>query len=143
MFKIITKKEYNRLVSSVNNYSEIVESQKKLLNTYKKRIEDKNILNLELREEIKHLSCDIEYNEDVIKNLKDTIKNKISFINNQGDALADNAKSIEYLKSEINNLESVIVQLRKQLLILTPNRDAETGRFIPKYNSKKNEKKQV
>ena len=34
-------------------------------------------------------------------------------------------------------------QLRKQLLILTPNRDAETGRFIPKYNSKKNEKKQV
>ena len=143
MFKIITKKEYNRLISSVNNYSEIVESQKKLLNTYKKRIEDKNILNLELREEIKHLSCDIEYNEDVIKNLKDTIKNKISFINNQGDALADNAKSIEYLKSEINNLESVIVQLRKQLLILTPNRDAETGRFIPKYNSKKNEKKQV
>ena len=143
MFKIITKKEYNRLVSSVKNYSEIVESQKKLLNTYKKRIEDKNILNLELREEIKHLSCDIEYNEDVIKNLKDTIKNKISFINNQGDALADNAKSIEYLKSEINNLESVIVQLRKQLLILTPNRDAETGRFIHKYNSKKNEKKQV
>ena len=143
MFKIITKKEYNRLVSSVKNYSEIVESQKKLLNTYKKRIEDKNILNLELREEIKHLSCDIEYNEDVIKNLKDTIKKKISFINNQSDALADNAKSIEYLKSEINNLESVIVQLRKQLLILTPNRDAETGRFIPKYNSEKNEKKQV
>ena len=34
-------------------------------------------------------------------------------------------------------------QLRKQLLILTPNRNAETGRFIPKYNSKKNEKKQV
>ena len=94
MFKIITKKEYNRLVISVKSYSEIVESQKKLLNTYKKRIEDKNILNLELRE-------------------------------------------------EINNLESVIVQLRKQLLILTPNRDAETGRFIPKYNSKKNEKKQV
>ena len=94
MFKIITKKEYNRLVISVKSYSEIVESQKKLLNTYKKRIEDKNILNLELRE-------------------------------------------------EINNLESVIVQLRKQLLIFTPNRDAETGRFIPKYNSKKNEKKQV
>ena len=94
MFKIITKKEYNRLVISVKSYSEIVESQKKLLNTYKKRIEDKNILNLELRE-------------------------------------------------EINNLESVIVQLRKQLLIFTPNRDAETGRFIPKYNIKKNEKKQV
>lgn len=94
MFKIITKKEYNRLVRSVDNYSEIIEIQKKLLNTYKKRIEDKNILNLELREEIK-------------------------------------------------NLESAIVQLRKQLLILTPNRDAETGRFIPKYNSKKNEKKQV
>lgn len=94
MFKVITKKEYNRLVSSVKNYSEIVESQKKLLNTYKKRIEDKNILNLELN-------------------------------------------------SKINDLESVIVQLRKQLLILTPNRDASTGRFIPKYNSKKNEKKQV
>ena len=59
MFKIITKKEYNRLVISVKSYSEIVESQKKLLNTYKKRIEDKNILNLDLREEIKHLSCDI------------------------------------------------------------------------------------
>lgn len=94
MFKVITKKEYNRLVSSVKNYSEIVESQKKLLNTYKKRIEDKNILNLELN-------------------------------------------------SKINDLESVIVQLSKQLLILTPNRDASTGRFIPKYNSKKNEKKQV
>lgn len=143
MFKIITKKEYNRLISSVNSYSEIVESQKKLLNTYKKRIEDKNILNLELREEIKNLSCDIEYNSDVIKNLKDTIKKKISFINNQSDALDDNTKSIEYLKSEINKLESTIAQLRKQLLILTPNRDAETGRFIPKYNSKKNEKKQV
>ena len=143
MFKIITKKEYNRLVSSVNNYSEIVESKNELLKTYKKRIDDKDILNLELIKEIKNLSYDIEYNNDVIKNLKDTIKNKISFINNQGDALADNAKSIEYLKSEINNLESVIVQLRKQLLILTPNRDAETGRFIPKYNSKKNEKKQV
>ena len=143
MFKIITKKEYNRLISSVKSYSEIVESQKKLLNTYKKRIEDKNILNLELREEIKNLSCDIEYNSDVIKNLKDTIKKKISFINNQSDALDDNTKSIEYLKSEINKLESTIAQLRKQLLILTPNRDAETGRFIPKYNSKKNEKKQV
>ena len=143
MFKIITKKEYNRLISSVNSYSEIVESQKKLLNTYKKRIEDKNILNLELREEIKNLECDIEYNNDVIKNLKDTIKKKISFINNQSDALDDNTKSIEYLKSEINKLESTIAQLRKQLLILTPNRDAETGRFIPKYNSKKNEKKQV
>ena len=94
MFKIITKKEYNRLVSSVKNYSEIVESQNKLLKTYKKRIENKNILNLELN-------------------------------------------------SKINELESVIVQLRKQLLILTPNRDASTGRFIPKYNSKKNEKKQV
>ena len=143
MFKIITKKEYNRLVISVKNYSEIVESQNELLNTYKKRIEDKNILNLELREEIKNLSCDIEYNSDVIKNLKDTIKKKISFINNQSDALSDNAKSIEYLKSDINKLETVIVQLRKQLLILTPNRDASTGRFIPKYNSKKNEKKQV
>ena len=94
MFKIITKKEYNRLVGSVNNYSEIVESQNKLLKTYKKWIEDKNILNLELN-------------------------------------------------SKINELESVIVQLHKQLLILTPNRDAETGMFIPKYNSKKNEKKQV
>lgn len=94
MFKIITKKEYNRLVSSVKNYSEIVESQNKLLKTYKKRIENKNILNLELN-------------------------------------------------SKINELESVIVQLRKQLLILTPYRDAVTGRFIPKYNSKKNEKKQV
>ena len=94
MIKIITKKEYNRLVNSVNGYSEIVESQKKLLKTYKKRIEDINILNLELN-------------------------------------------------SNINELESVIVQLRKQLLILTPNRDASTGRFIPKYNSKKNEKKQV
>ena len=28
MFKIITKKEYNRLISSVKSYSEIVESQK-------------------------------------------------------------------------------------------------------------------
>lgn len=143
MFKIITRKEYYGLVSSVKHYSEIVESQNKLLKTYKKRIEDKNILNLELNLKINDLECDIEYNNDVIKNLKDTIKKKISFINNQGDALVDNAKSIEYLKSEINNLESVIVQLRKQLLILTPNRDAETGRFIPKYNSKKNEKKQV
>ena len=94
MIKIITKKEYNRLVNSINGYSEIVESQNKLLKTYKKRIEDINILNLELN-------------------------------------------------SKINELESVIVQLRKQLLILTPNRDASTGRFIPKYNSKKNEKKQV
>ena len=136
MFKIITRKEYNRLVRSVKSYSEIVESQKKLLNTYKKRIEDKNILNLELNSKINDLECDIEYNNDVIKNLKDTIKNKISFINNQSDALADNAKSIEYLKKENE-------QLRKQLLILTPNRDAETGRFISKYNSKKNEKKQV
>ena len=143
MFKIITKKEYNRLISSVKNYSEIVESQKKLLNTYKKRIEDKDILNSELNSKINDLECDIEYNNDVIRKLKYTIKKKISFIKDQSDALDDNTKSIEYLKSEINKLESTIVQLRKQLLILTPNRDAETGRFIPKYNSKKNEKKQV
>ena len=143
MFKIITKKEYNKLVGSVKNYSEIVESQKKLLNTYKKRIEDKDILNSELNSKINDLECDIEYNNDVIRKLKYTIKKKISFIKDQSDALDDNTKSIEYLKSEINKLESTIVQLRKQLLILTPNRDAETGRFIPKYNSKKNEKKQV
>lgn len=136
MFKIITKKEYNRLVSIDKNYSEIVEIQNKLLKTYKKRIEDINILNLELNSKINDFECDIEYNNDVIKNLKDTIKKKISFINNQ-------SKSIEYLKSDINKLESTIAQLRKQLLILTPNRDASTGRFIPKYNSKKNEKKQV
>ena len=143
MFKIITKKEYNKLVGSVKNYSEIVESQKKLLNTYKKRIEDKDILNSELNSKINDLECDIEYNNDVIRKLKYTIKKKISFIKDQSDALDDNTKSIEYLKSEINKLESTIVQLRKQLLILTPNRDASTGRFIPKYNSKKNEKKQV
>lgn len=94
MIKIIAKKEYNRLVNSVKGYYEIVESQNNLLKTYKKWIEDKDILNSELN-------------------------------------------------SKINELESVIVQLRKQLLILTPNRDAATGRFIPKYNSKKNEKKQV
>ena len=57
---------------------------------------------------------------------------------------------IENLNDICNKLikEKVVLmreneQLRKQLLILTPNRDAETGRFIPKYNSKKNEKKQV
>ena len=52
MIKIITKKECNRLVNSINGYSEIVESQNKLLKTYKKRIEDKNILNLELNSKI-------------------------------------------------------------------------------------------
>ena len=87
MFKIITKKEYNELIS---HSKEII------------RINDKLIQKL-------------ESSNDVCRKL---IKEKV------------------VLRKENE-------QLRKQLLILTPNRDAETGRFIPKYNSKKNEKKQV
>ena len=87
MFKIITKKEYNELIS---HSKEVI------------RINDKLIQKL-------------VSSNDVCRKL---IKEKVVLM-----------KENE--------------QLRKQLLILTPNRDAETGRFIPKYNSKKNEKKQV
>lgn len=87
MFKIITKNNYNKLIS---HSKEII------------RINDKLIKIL-------------ESSNDVCRKL---IKEKVVLM-----------KENE--------------QLRKQLLILTPNRDAETGRFIPKYNSKKNEKKQV
>ena len=87
MFKIITKKEYNELIS---HSKEIISINDKLI----QRIENLN---------------------DICNKL---IKEKVVL-------MRDNE------------------QLRKQLLILTPNRDDETGRFIPKYNSKKNEKKQV
>ena len=86
MFKIITKKNYNELIS---HSKEIIRINDKLI----QRIENLN---------------------DICNKL---IKEKVVLM-----------KENE--------------QLRKQLLILTPNRDAETGRFIPKY-SKKNEKKQV
>ena len=87
MFKIITKKEYNELISQCKEFvkvNDILIQKLDSSNALCRKILDKNI--------------------------------------------------------ELSNEKS---QLRKQLLILTPNRDAETGRFIPKYNSKKNEKKQV
>ena len=87
MFKIITKKEYNELIS---HSKEIIRINDRLI----QRIENLN---------------------DICNKL---IKEKVVLMRENE-------------------------QLRKQLLILTPNRDAETGRFIPKYNSKKNEKKQV
>ena len=87
MLKIITKKEYNELIS---HSKEIIRINDKLI----QRIENLN---------------------DICNKL---IKEKVVLMRENE-------------------------QLRKQLLILTPNRDAETGRFIPKYNSKKNEKKQV
>lgn len=87
MFKIITKKEYNELISQCKE--------------------------------------SVKVNDILIQKL------------DSSNALCRNIidKNIE--------LSNEISQLRKQLLILTPNRDASTGRFIPKYNSKKNEKKQV
>ena len=79
-----------------------------------------------------------EYNE-LISQCKESVK--------VNDMLIQKLDSSNALSRKIiaNNIElsNEISQLRKQLLILTPNRDAETGRFIPKYNSKKNEKKQV
>lgn len=87
MFKIITKKEYNELISQCKEsvkVNDILIQKLDSSNALCRKILDKNIV----------------------------LSNEVS-------------------------------QLRKQLLILTPNRDAETGRFIPKYNSKKNEKKQV
>ena len=79
-----------------------------------------------------------EYNE-LITQCKESVK--------VNDMLTQKLDSSNALSRKIiaNNIElsNEISQLRKQLLILTPNRDAETGRFIPKYNSKKNEKKQV
>ena len=87
MFKIITKKEYNKLISQCKesaNVNDILIQKLDSSTALCRKIIDKNI-----------------------------------------------------------GLSNEISQLRKQLLILTPNRDAETGRFIPKYNSKKNEKKQV
>ena len=79
-----------------------------------------------------------EYNE-LISQCKESVK--------VNDILIQKLDSSNALCRKIidNNIElsNEISQLRKQLLILTPNRDAETGRFIPKYNSKKNEKKQV
>lgn len=66
---------------------------------------------------------------------------------NVNDILIQKLDSSNALCRKIINknigLSNEVSQLRKQLLILTPNRDAVTGRFIPKYNSKKNEKKQV
>ena len=87
MIKIITKKEYNELIS---HSKEIIRINDRLI----QRIENLN---------------------DICNKL---IKEKVVLMRENE-------------------------QLRKQLLILTPNRDAATGRFIPKYNSKKNEKKQV
>ena len=87
MFKIITKKEYNELIS---HSKEIIRINDRLI----QRIENLN---------------------DICNKL---IKEKVVLMRENE-------------------------QLRKQLLILTPNRDASTGRFISKYNSKKNEKKQV
>lgn len=87
MLKIITKKEYNELIS---HSKELIRINDKLI----QRIENLN---------------------DICNKL---IKEKVVLMRENE-------------------------QLRKQLLILTPNRDAATGRFIPKYNSKKNEKKQV
>ena len=87
MFKIITKKEYNELISQCKESAKVNDILIQKLdssNALCRKILDKNIV----------------------------LSNEIS-------------------------------QLRKQLLILTPNRDAETGRFIPKYNRKKDEKKQV
>ena len=81
MFKIITKKEYNELISQCKESAKVNDILIQKLdssNALCRKILDKNIV----------------------------LSNEIS-------------------------------QLRKQLLILTPNRDAETGRFIPKYNSKK------
>ena len=79
-----------------------------------------------------------EYNE-LITQCKESVK--------VNDMLIQKLDSSNALSRKIiaNNIElsNEISQLRKQLLILTPNRDAATGRFIPKYNSKKNEKKQV
>ena len=87
MFKIITKKEYNELISQCKESAKV--------------------------------------NDILIQKLD-----------------SSNALCRKILDKNIE-LSNEISQLRKQLLILTPNRDAETGRFIPKYNSKKNEKKQV
>ena len=87
MFKIITKKEYNELISQCKESAKV--------------------------------------NDILIQKLD-----------------SSNALSRKIIDNNIE-LSNEISQLRKQLLILTPNRDAETGRFIPKYNSKKNEKKQV
>ena len=87
MFKIITKKEYNELISKCKEF--------------------------------------VKVNDILIQKLD-----------------SSNALCRKILDKNIE-LSNEISQLRKQLLILTPNRDAETGRFIPKYNSKKNEKKQV
>ena len=79
-----------------------------------------------------------EYNE-LISQCKESVKVNDMLIQKLDSSNALSRKIID------NNIElsNEISQLRKQLLILTPNRDAETGRFIPKYNSKKNEKKQV
>ena len=87
MFKIITKKEYNELIS---HSKEIIRINDRLI----QRIENLN---------------------DICNKL---IKEKVVLMRENE-------------------------QLSKQLLILTPSRDASTGRFISKYNSKKNEKKQV
>ena len=87
MFKIITKKEYNELISKCKEF--------------------------------------VKVNDILIQKLD-----------------SSNALCRKILYKNIG-LSNEISQLLKQLLILTPNRDAETGRFIPKYNSKKNEKKQV
>ena len=87
MFKIITKKEYNELISQCKESAKV--------------------------------------NDILIQKLD-----------------SSNALCRKILDKNIE-LSNEISQLRKQLLILTPNRDAETGRFIPKYNSKKNEEKQV
>ena len=79
-----------------------------------------------------------EYNE-LISQCKESVK-----VNDMLIQKLDSSNAL--IRKIINNnieLSNEISQLRKQLLILTPNRDAETGRFIPKYNSKKNEKKQV
>ena len=80
-----------------------------------------------------------KYYNELISQYKESVK--------VNDMLIQKLDSSNALSRKIiaNNIElsNEISQLRKQLLILTPNRDAATGRFIPKYNSKKNEKKQV
>ena len=86
-----------------------------------------------------------EYNHlnEVIDDYANHISKQSELIKKQNILLDVYKERIDKKIKSIDALAIQVEQLRKQLLILTPNRDAETGRFIPKYNSKKNEKKQV
>ena len=86
-----------------------------------------------------------EYNHlnEVIDDYANHIYKQSELIKKQNILLDVYKERIDKKIKSIDALNIQVEQLRKQLLILTPNRDAETGRFIPKYNSKKNEKKQV